>query len=180
MITSRDLKSNGPFDRNLRVLLIQPPRQESVNKDYIATQIPISLCYLAAAPESLDAEVQIVDYFVEEYSPPQLHEILARFKPDIVGLGSLTASINYVEEQAQIVKSYDENILTVLGGVHFSALPEQTILEALSVDVGVIGEGEETIKELYSAWKDGNPLHSIKGNGGHKGYIPGVYREAKK
>jgi len=150
-------------ERDLKVLLVQPPKQESVNKEYIATQIPISLCLLAAVLESLNADVKIIDFYVDEYSVPDLKAQLESFKPDIVGVGSLTASINFVEEIARTVKLFDPAVLTVLGGAHVSALPEQTIIENPSFDIAVVGEGEETLKEIYLARKNGAVLDSIRG-----------------
>jgi radical SAM superfamily enzyme YgiQ (UPF0313 family) len=39
----------------------------------------------------------------------------------------------------------------VIGGVHVTALPYQTLEEFLSFDFGVFGEGEKTLNELCLA-----------------------------
>ena len=41
--------------------------------------------------------------------------------------------------------------LTVVGGPHVTALPAETLEEFPAIDIGVVGEGEETLAELLSA-----------------------------
>ena len=48
---------------------------------------------------------------------------------------------------AKLIKKYNANIPIVLGGVHPSLLPEQTLQNEL-VDIVVVGEGERTIQDL--------------------------------
>jgi radical SAM superfamily enzyme YgiQ (UPF0313 family) len=90
------------------------------------------------------------------------HETLQGLRPaDVVGLyGGLTSTIPRLY---QIAKFYKERgIITVAGGQHFVA---ETIPEALSsgVDFVVLGEGEETIKELLQAMEGGLDMGEIKG-----------------
>jgi len=163
MPDSTVLQRRESFSRNLRVLLLQPPRPEAVDKEYLATQIPINLCYLAAVLEKAQAEVRIIDYFVDDYTAELLTNELRDFRPDIVGIGSFTSSIKYVEPIARTVKLFNPRIVTLLGGVHLSALPQQTMPDVPSIDLGVVGEGEETLKEIYLAIKNGLPLCDIDG-----------------
>jgi len=70
-----------------------------------------------------------------------------QFKPDIVGFTSVTSQFSTVKELASYFKEYDNDILTVCGGVHPTLWPE-SILTAEYIDLFVVGEGEKAFKEL--------------------------------
>lgn len=83
------------------------------------------------------------------------------FKPDIVGLTSLTGK-GIIDALAisQIVK--EEKIKVVWGGTHASMFPKQT-LENASIDFVVIGEGEITFKEFLECVEKKNSLSKVNG-----------------
>ncbi|MGD2278835.1 MAG: radical SAM protein [Candidatus Omnitrophota bacterium] len=90
------------------------------------------------------------------------HEFLQKSRPaDVVGLyGGLTSTIPRLYE---IAKFYKKNgVITIAGGCHFV---DETIEEALSsgVDYIVMGEGEETIKELLKTLLEKGDPEKIKG-----------------
>ncbi|UCG35560.1 MAG: radical SAM protein [Candidatus Omnitrophota bacterium] len=90
------------------------------------------------------------------------HNFLQKQRPaDVVGFyGGLTSTIPRVYELAKFYKN--QGAITIAGGQHF--VPE-TLPEGLSsgLDLVVLGEGEETIKELLSAFAEGKKLDSIAG-----------------
>jgi len=153
------------------ILLILPPMSRTVDKDYVSTQMPVNLAYIASSLEKAGANVKIIDFTVESFSEQKLISLLQQFNPAIVGFTSMTSSIYMVTDLAKIVKTYNKDILTLLGGVHISAMPQQTLEENPYIDVGVIGEGEETAIEIYNLKKTGKSIEGIKGT---------AYREEKK
>ncbi|NIA06168.1 MAG: radical SAM protein [Actinobacteria bacterium] len=90
------------------------------------------------------------------------HEFLQRQRPaDVVGLyGGLTSTIPRLYQIAEFYKK--QGILTIAGGQHFI---EANIAEALfsGIDYVVIGEAEETIKELLRTMEIDGDLAGIKG-----------------
>jgi len=85
-------------------------------------------------------------------------------KPDIIGISAMTIEYSGAIKLAKQLKK-QLNVPIILGGVHISTLP--TSLHP-SFDLGVIGEGEETILELlqiYSKKKEFliADLKSVKG-----------------
>ena len=90
------------------------------------------------------------------------HEFLQRLRPaDVVGLyGGLTSTIPRLYEIAQFYKG--KGIVTIAGGQHFV---EENIEEALSsgIDYIVLGEGEETIKELLRVLLGEGRIDDVKG-----------------
>ncbi len=89
------------------------------------------------------------------------HDLLERRSADVVGLyGGLTSTIPRVYELAEFYKAH--GVTTIGGGQHFI---EDNITEALdnNVDYVIVGEGEETIRELLQALDAGEKLGKING-----------------
>jgi radical SAM superfamily enzyme YgiQ (UPF0313 family) len=126
--------------------------------------------YVATSAQELKAwDVEVIDENnLRRFGPVSPshhgadHELLQKIRPaDVVGFyGGLTSTIPRVYELAQFYKK--KGIVTIAGGQHFG---DETIPEALSsgIDFVVIGEGEETIKKLLSALREGDDLDSISG-----------------
>lgn len=112
----------------------------AINKDrlYEMRYPPLNLAYLVGALREYfpDYEYKIVtsDYL----------DALVEFNPDVVCISSVTQNYNTAKEYARLAKMRNKKV--IMGGVHISALPN-TLTE--DMDVGVIGEGEETIVELF-------------------------------
>ncbi|MDP8223755.1 MAG: radical SAM protein [Candidatus Lernaella stagnicola] len=132
----------------MRLALIHPPEpMKSIASE--VCQHPINLAQLAAyVRDRLAVEVEIWDYGVLPYSPEHLRENVTRFQPQIVGFSAMTPLVRTAAQLAAVVKECDRNIVTIVGGPHVSALPERTLAEFESFDLGVIGEGELTLAEL--------------------------------
>ena len=122
--------------------------------------IPLPLLFLAKTMiEETRFAPRIVDARVEDYRGVPLDDVL------LVGISSMTGPmIGNGLEIARHVRSVDPTIPIVWGGVHVSALPEQTLEHDL-VDIIVRGEGEETLAEVATALADGQPLHGVLGCG---------------
>lgn len=90
------------------------------------------------------------------------HDFLQRQRPaDVVGFyGGLTSTIPRLYEIARFYKK--KGTVTIAGGQHFV---EENIAEGLScgLDYVVIGEGEETIKELLWAIEGKQNVSEVKG-----------------
>lgn len=77
----------------------------------------------------------------------EVRKVISDVDPDILGVSSMTASYVSALNVSKIAKQINPKVKVVFGGKHPSALPEDT-LRNRSVDFVVIGEGEETFKEL--------------------------------
>lgn len=88
------------------------------------------------------------------------------FKPDLVGFTALSPQIKEAIDLSWELKKYQKDIFQVIGGIHVSALPEET-LEKAGFEVGVLGEGEETFCELVDLFAQGklsiDALRKIEG-----------------
>jgi radical SAM superfamily enzyme YgiQ (UPF0313 family) len=90
------------------------------------------------------------------------HEKLQQQRPaDVVGFyGGLTSTVPRLYELAQFYQQ--RGVTTVAGGQHFAG---ENLIEALSsgIDYVVLGEGEETIRELLQAIEGRQDVHQIRG-----------------
>lgn len=72
-----------------------------------------------------------------------LEKNIIEFKPDIVGISSVTMNYNIAKHHAKTAKKHSLPVL--IGGYHISSIPSSMTED---MDIGVIGEGEMTICEL--------------------------------
>lgn len=142
------------------VLLINPPYVRSSDyrgslKHAGSLLPPLSLGYLAAVLRKEGYSVKIIDGLFEStlhsYSWQDLRENVEKISPTIVGITSMTPTINLAAKTAQIVKEVNPKIITVLGGSHVTALPKKTMLEFTSFDYGIYGEGELSLPKLVES-----------------------------
>jgi len=137
----------------MKILLIYPPDDLGIgNKRFnhvIDTGQPLGLGYIAAVLEQAGYEVEIVDAKAEVLSIKEILNKVSDFKPRIVGLSASTSDFCVTKSLARQIKSSGDYI-TIIGGAHVSALPEETIKEGC-FDYGVLGEGERTIVKLANA-----------------------------
>lgn len=133
----------------MRILLVQPNSTEEVNKEYLSLQFPINLGYIAAVLRKAGHNIKMVDFNV--MNREQLPVIISKFKPETIGLTAFTPTIYNAKKIISEIKQINPKIITILGGVHASALPVETMKEIKDLDYLVFGEGETTIIELISS-----------------------------
>ncbi len=105
----------------------------------------IGVCYLAAAVQHDVESLVIPDNYYNNQIFESLRSLLKRRPVDLVAISSMTGAFNQAVQLAQIAK--ESGAVVVMGGFHPTALPEE-VLKLSCVDVVVIGEGEETFREL--------------------------------
>jgi len=140
----------------MKILLIEPDRSERlVGFTSMVRPEPLALEILAAAvPEH---EVKILDLRID----PTLDSTLASFEPDLVGVTGYTINVPRMKEICRQVKERNQRITTVVGGYHASLCPHDFDLDF--VDVIVVGEGEETFRELVAALVERRELATVDG-----------------
>ncbi len=122
------------------------------------------LAYLAGyLRQHSDIEVLIIDAKFERLNFAQTVQRIRQFNPQMVGLTAYTNEIKPAAYLAAQVKKELPDCITVIGGVHITAIPKETLMEFSSFDIGVIGEGEETLLELCNAIKQQSDLQQIRG-----------------
>ncbi len=174
-----------------RILLLEPPFLRLYHPDASMNKLPLSLGYLAgsirARRPAWDVRISNADFsprdvpvdykylagpgydrFLSTLNDPQaplwkeIENTISTFRPAVVGITA--KSPNYLSAclMAKIAKSIDKDILVAVGGPHPS-LARAEVLKEPAIDVGAMGEGEETILEILDAVEGRLPLSSVRG-----------------
>ena len=128
------------------------------------TEPSFGLVCLAAVAQRAGAEVIIVEASSQNLSVEQTQKEILRFEPDVVGITATTAGIFAAGELAQGLKKARPQIINLIGGCHATALPDETLLTFHGFDAAVIGEGEETLKDILHRMEGGD--HRFQGLAG--------------
>lgn len=118
---------------------------------------PFGVLYLAAALENENFDVKILKVNINKYQ-------LDLSEYNVVAF-SIPSSVTYdVIKKARISSKYSKNALIIVGGLHPTIYPEDTLLDLKPHIIG-IGAGEETIVEIVYAFfkKDVSAFRKIKG-----------------
>ncbi len=140
----------------MKIILINPPREVLQVPDYP----PLGLAYISAAVRQDGHDVKILD--AASWSWQKLANEVKNQLPDIVGITCWTIERGQAFKAASIVKKVAPNCRIIMGGPHATAFPKYMFLQA-PVDYVVLGEGEETIRELLSVIEKSGDLSLVKG-----------------
>lgn len=150
-----------------KIALVNPPLSiaESFGRlsPFANFKIPINLCFLATVLKKNGFTAKIVDCAAEQIGFEEACDRILALEPSVVGLTAFTITINRAIRLASMLKERRPDIITVIGGVHVSALPIGTMEENSCFDIAVLGEGEETVVELMKAIDENGSLEGIKG-----------------
>jgi anaerobic magnesium-protoporphyrin IX monomethyl ester cyclase len=120
---------------------------------------PLGLAYLAAVLEEEGIDVRITDGS-RGLSLAEVMDELKQHGPDIVGISCTTPTfVDAIELGAAVRQAFPKTI-TVLGGAHVTAIPQEAMLEEV-FDVGAVGEGEITLLELVQGIEDKGSLDKV-------------------
>jgi anaerobic magnesium-protoporphyrin IX monomethyl ester cyclase len=147
--------------RKIKVALVIPP---ALAIDQLwCPNLPIGLAYLAAVLEKAGYELALIDCPALEINHKILGAKLASFKPDVVGITSVTPIAQSTLLAARVAKETCPNAPVVLGGPHATFMDRQILSEHPDVDIIVRGEGEHTILDLLQNFFGSGDLQSVSG-----------------
>ena len=86
---------------------------------------------------------------------------IEKVNTQLIGLTASTVSIYRASELAKAIKESGIKAPVIIGGPHVSSLPQETLEEFKEFDVGVINEGEFTLPEIISCYKEGGKIGSF-------------------
>ena len=123
----------------------------------------MGLGYLAAVAKNLNYSVQIIDGNYSFQSINDLAEKIISLEPKFLGITATTLTIDTAAEIAKLVKVKLSKVIAMVGGAHVTAVSKEVLKRYKAIDIGVIGEGEETLTELLPVLEKGKSLRKIKG-----------------
>lgn len=117
---------------------------------------PLGLAYIASYLRKLFPDIDVKIIFSD------LAKEIRDFKPDLLGISSVTQNYGLATEYAKIGKEY--GLPVIIGGSHITSMPSTM---SSHMDIAVLGEGELTIGELvgnfYNADKNIDACKNISG-----------------
>jgi len=123
----------------MKIVLIRPDYDS-----HIITP-PLALGYLAAYLKKNKIETIIIDGLKENFCIDILLKKILAEKPDAVGITCLTAFYKETINLSRLLKK--NNLKCIIGGVHPTFLPYQTLIDS-NADYVICGEGEIAFSKL--------------------------------
>jgi anaerobic magnesium-protoporphyrin IX monomethyl ester cyclase len=142
----------------MKILLISPllaPNRLPITPN-------IGLSYIAGALLEIGQNIEVLDIEGLRYSDEEVIDFLKKNDFDAIGIGTIITGYKYVKWLIKTIKNIKPNIPVILGGSISTTIPNFA-LNDLCADIAVIGEGENTIKELIIALIEKNDISAIKG-----------------
>ena len=139
-----------------KVLLISP----EYNYPYTGGMYPNGgLLSIGTVLRKMGCEVGIVHMIPDKRSPSFIKYLIMRYQPDIVGISVTTFQTKSTKAITKAIKEVNPETLVIIGGPHPSALGSGALNAFPLVDVAVLGEGEDIMKEMV----EDKDWHDIKG-----------------
>jgi radical SAM superfamily enzyme YgiQ (UPF0313 family) len=168
----------------MKILLVNPAtrryKKENGELSCKNATMPLGIAFIAAFIEKKGYQVKILDMTAEGYENEQeldknniryglslkdLEEIIKDYNPNLVGVTCIQTMRFYeAQEVCRVIKSIDEKIVTVMGGSHVTATPQQCLKDK-NLDFVVIGEGEKVFYNLLKAIESKGDFSTVKGLG---------------
>ena len=152
----------------MKVLLINPPFRQQVQEEVVVP--PLGLAYLASVIEPDGHEVRIFDAFAEGLTWNNFTEEIRKAKADLIGIGGLTPTIDNTLRAMKICRPYTRHI--VMGGPHLSVYRQDFFKDCRDLDFGIVGEGEESFRELVKRLEEGRDPWEVRGIAGPETFNP--------
>ena len=109
---------------------------------------PIGMFYVAAVLKDHGCDVEILNWHDREIAPEHIACVLREKRPRVIGFSVLHANRWGAIETARIAKRVDPATTIVFGGVGATHLWEHFLTHFPEVDYIVLGEGENSFREL--------------------------------
>ncbi len=149
----------------MRTVLIRP--SNSRGSLYLTKMgflpVPVGLLQLAASIRTVQgSDAFIIDMEADKLTLEETVSKTLALMPDLAGITvHATASYNSARQLMLRLKEEKPEIKVIVGGHHATFLPESLLRDGF--DIVVLGEGDETIRELVSVLESGNLLVNVSG-----------------
>ncbi len=152
----------------MKVCLINPPYDEKLVEgiEYYSFSQPIQnpgIASISAYLTKFGIENKVIEAPINLLSVNEVIKIVMREKFDIIGISTYFFNFINVARLCQKIKKIMPDSIIFLGG-YFPTLRTKEVFSTIqSVDICVIGEGEETVLELIQNITESNNIKNVKG-----------------
>ena len=146
----------------MKVALVQPPNPQRSGdwKKMKVSRPPINLALLASHIRNFDHEPFVYDFDWCDDSIEDMAKLILSKGPDVVGFTCLTPRIKIVLQMAARIKEKNKNVITLIGGVHVSAVLRQSLYTD-DIDYAIYGESEGALVELLDALDNKKSIENV-------------------
>lgn len=112
---------------------------------------PLSLEYVASGVRDCCDTVTLLDL---RFQKVDLEKVFADNRPDVVGLTGYSMHVPGIQKLTAQIKSFDTSIITVIGGIHASLMPEDFFED--DIDFIVKGDGGSGMARILEVLNGGD------------------------
>jgi len=144
----------------MKILVVAPKYTRNPGEFY---QFPLGLGYIISALKRAGFDVHCLNCNeAAESTGEQVERMVRLIDPQICATGALSPFLPQVQELFDAARRAKPSITNVAGGGVLSSDPEAG-LSIMNIDIGVIGEGEETIVDVARTIAAGGDLAGVFG-----------------
>ena len=148
----------------MKILLVRPDTpKDSINLQSFMICEPLELEYVAASLKERGHEVDLVDMLIEK---KPLVSFLKQKDYRMVCMTGYITNVGVIKDYARIIKSYNSNMITCVGGVHAEVVP--TDLADENIDYILWANGVHTLLAITDSY----PNVDVNA-------IPGIYKKGR-
>lgn len=144
----------------MRITLVYPPYGSGRRSRYF----PFGLAYVAASLKQAGHEVTVVDMEGLDLSMEACLRDVVASRPAMVGLGGMVTRYRHVRALGRAIREALPDCFLMAGNTGATTLPE-LYLETCGLDAVVLGEGEETARDLAGRIESGAEWRDTPGIG---------------
>lgn len=123
----------------------------------------LQLLYVAAVLEQLGVEVAYYDLVGMNITEADLQRRLQAFDPTLIGMSVYTSHFHQAISYARLCREAVPRAKMLMGGVHLSLFPHETMRHAPIVDYGCVGEAEMMLPEFIRRLQHHESLEGTPG-----------------
>ncbi len=150
-----------------KIVFVNPPLSMYERYRYLSlsgsTFPNLGILQLAAIARQNGFKTAVIDAPSQNLDEEACFRRIMQWNPDIVGFSAVTSSVLRAASLAERLKQASSDLVTILGGVHISAIPEETMSRFPCFDLGVIGEGELTLADVFNRIRHKDDLTGVDG-----------------
>jgi anaerobic magnesium-protoporphyrin IX monomethyl ester cyclase len=143
-------------DSKKRILVVAPPYRLSPHG------FPLGLMYIAASLQYAGHHVEAIDMDALNLPGDDYIRELKNRDYDYFCTGGMITAWNFLKFSCEAVRKLKPQAKIIVGGGCISSSPK-SFVSVTSADIGVVGEGEETILEIIDAFENKKSLSDITG-----------------
>ena len=134
----------------------------SLRPDSARKHLPIGLGYIATAIKNAGFSCDIMDLVAHYKTNEEIEEFFQNNSYDVVAMGCIVTGYKYIKYLSNVIKTNAPQTRIIVGNTVAQSIPDILLLNN-PIDIGVMGEGDQTIVDLLKCIKESGDLKKVQG-----------------